>query len=681
MAFIPPHTDEENVVDNYFGTTIDDRFRWLEDSESARTTAWVTAQRRYCEDFIQSYSSRQAFHERLIELMRTSWMGVPVERNSVALAMVRQVGESRASIWCLDEAGQPQRRLLDPVEVSSSEEASIAIADLSRDGSTFAYTIRVGGADEVEMRVAKMAAPTENIGHLPKCRYSGIQLSHNGTRIWFSRYEEVGPRVYVMDDVSMGIEREIFGQNFGIGDMIGIELAPDEAELLITVWHGSSGDHSEVYIVNLEHPGEPIVVVNDIQARFDACFAGDHLVISTRWNAPNGRIFATPRTNLSRNEWREIVNESEKPIQAYSAVGGALFVVRLDGAACSLERVNVSGGSIAPVPLPGRGTVSAPEGEWENRRAYFTYTSWFTPNKVYSLDVGTGEYSVIGSPEALIDTTEYSATEATYQSCDGTDVPITVLQKRHGLSSSDAPTILTGYGGFNISLTPAFSASAIAWLDQGGAYAIANIRGGGELGESWHKAGMRERKQNVFDDFAAAAEWLVESGITSHKRLALRGGSNGGLLVGALITQNPGICGAVVCAVPLLDMIRYHKFLVARFWIPEYGCSENEEEFNWLIKYSPYHSVVANTQYPAVLFVTGEKDTRVDPLHARKMAAALQMANRSSEARPILLHYEAEGGHSAGRPIEAEANVGADTLAFLYHELMEPRRADGSPLT
>ncbi len=678
MGFTPPLTPEENLQEDFFGNVVVDKYRWLEDADSAPTIEWVAAQRLYCDHFIRSYPSRVVFHKRLMELMQTEWMSVPVVRAGTGLAMLRKAGESRPSLWRLDKSAMPMERLLETSDISSSSESSISLADLSRDGHVFAYALRNGGADEVEIRIAKVGSPTASLLRLPIGRYSGIQLSHDGSKLWFSRYSERGPRVYVVDDVATGQEREIFGEMFGPGDMIGIELASDDRALLATVWHGSSGDHSEVYMLDSEGLNKPFIVVNDIQARFDVSFAGDYIVIATRWDAPNGRVFVADKMDAGRTNWREIVGQRDQPLQSYSTVGGMLFVVRLEGSACLMERFDLEDGSVTSIALPGRGTVSAPEGDWANTEAFFNFSSWFEPSTVYGIDTATGQIRVINPIKIPLDAALYTAQEETYQSKDATAIPITILRKSSAGQAASAPTILTGYGGFNISITPTFSAGIITWLDQGGVYAVANIRGGGEMGESWHRAGMRELKQNVFDDFAAAANWLVNTGVTTHERLALRGGSNGGLLVGALITQHPHICGAAVCAVPLLDMVRYHKFLVARFWIPEYGSSDNRDEFDWLIKYSPYHNVRRNVSYPAVLFVTGEKDTRVDPLHARKMTAALQMANRSEQARPVILHYEAEGGHSAGRPVEAEANVGADTLAFVYHELTEPRGADGT---
>ena len=678
MTLMPPVTMKVNVEEDYHGVSICDHFRWLEDADSGETASWVSAQREYCKEFICAYSTRSHFRSRVCELLQRPWMGVPRRRGDTFLAMVRLAGESRSSLWQLDENAKPIKRLIDPQNVSSNNEASISLADISHDGRVLAYSLRTGGADEVEVRFVSVCSPSVVTHTLQLGRYSGIQLSKDGQAAWVSRYTANGPRVFAVDLAGGGCEHEVFGSAFGAGDMIGIELNSDETYLLVTVWHGSSGDHSEVYLLPLHAPFQVKAVVNDIHALFDAEFAGDNIVIRTRWDAPNGRVMCANIEQPSREHWREVVPERDCPIQSLSAVGGALFLVRLDGSACSLERWSLEGGTPTLVELPGRGTTTAPQGEWGGQYSYLSYTSWFMPSTTYCMNNESCVLTALGDSDLGYDPNDFVVTDTSYASFDGTVVPISVLSKRGTAFDGTAPTILTAYGGFNISVTPSYAPGTISWLEQGGVYAVANIRGGGEFGEAWHVAGMRGHKQNVFDDFAAAANWLVEARLTSHERLAIRGGSNGGLLVGALITQWPQICAVAVCGVPLLDMLRYHKFLVARFWIPEYGSSDDPEQFRWLHSYSPYHKVQSNVQYPAVLFVTGEKDTRVDPLHARKMTAALQMANNAKYGRPVLLHYEAEGGHSAGRPTEAEADVTADTLAFIYHELMEPRTAMGT---
>jgi prolyl oligopeptidase len=392
------------------------------------------------------------------------------------------------------------------------------------------------------------------------------------------------------------------------------------------------------------------------------------LFLETNWKAPNGRVLATPVGQPgTRERWMEIVPERPYALESAAAIGDKLILSYLENASSRVVMVTPGGAPVREIALPAIGTVTGIAGDWNSNEAFYGFTSYNQPLTWYRFDVATGDQKIWFQPNLPMDPTKFDVQQVWYESRDGTRVPMFLFHKQGLKPDSNTPALLYGYGGFNVNLTPAFNSTALVWAELGGIYAVANLRGGGEFGEKWHEAGMREHKQNVFDDFIAAAEWLIGNHYSSPSKLAIEGGSNGGLLTGAALTQHPGLFGAVICAVPLLDMIRYHEFKVARFWVPEYGSAEDSSQFEYLYNYSPYHHVDKGRQYPAVLFVTGDSDTRVDPLHARKMTALLQASTAS--AKPILLYYDTKSGHAGGKPVSRLIDDATAELVFLTSQL------------
>jgi len=430
---------------------------------------------------------------------------------------------------------------------------------------------------------------------------------------------------------------------------------------------GSTAEVSELYVQDLT-TGEPIKpVVKDIDARFYGWIVDDKLFLQTNWNAPNNKILLVDLNNPDQQNWTEIVPESDAVIEGFSLAGGKLFVNYLENVVSSVKVFNVDGTHIRDIAFPSLGSVSSVGGRWASNEAFFVYNSFHVPTTIYRYDVETGDQQIWDQLKVPVNTDIVAVEQVWYESKDGTKVPMFVVHPKDIELDGSIPTLMTAYGGFNASMTPFFSAFAVMWVEKGGAFAIPNLRGGGEFGEKWHKAGMLENKQNVFDDFIAAAEWLIAKGYTSPSKLAIMGGSNGGLLVGAALTQRPDLYKAVVCTYPLLDMIRYHNFLVARFWVSEYGSSEDAEQFKYLLDYSPYHNVKEGTEYPSVLFITGDADTRVAPLHARKMTALLQAKTGSDN--PVLLLYDTKAGHSGGMPVSKQIEDATDELQFILWQL------------
>jgi prolyl oligopeptidase len=407
--------------------------------------------------------------------------------------------------------------------------------------------------------------------------------------------------------------------------------------------------------------------VDDLPANFEGDVEAGHLYLRTNWQAPNSRIVDIDLASPGRDHWRTIVPEGPSAIESFSLAGGKLFVRYLDNVSTRIGVFDPTGKLVREIKFPALGTAGGMTGRWSSDEAFYTFASFAQPTTIYRYNTSTGNQEEWARINVPIATDQIEVKQVWYQSKDKTRIPMFLVYKKGLKLDSNRPTYLTGYGGFNLSLTPSFSALAAYWAENGGVFAQPGLRGGGEFGEKWHRAGMLENKQNVFDDFIGAAEWLISNHYTRSSRLAIGGGSNGGLLVGAALTQRPDLFQAVVCSFPLLDMVRYQNFLVARFWVPEYGSSEDAKQFPYILKYSPYHNVKKGVKYPAVLLISGDSDTRVAPLHARKMAALLQASTGSD--RPILLHYDTKAGHSGGLPVTKQIDNLTDELSFLFWQL------------
>ena len=436
----------------------------------------------------------------------------------------------------------------------------------------------------------------------------------------------------------------------------------------MVVWVLEGWSRSDLYVKDLKTEGAPFVAVAE---KIDALFQGEvidgTLYLLTNWEAPRYRLFAVDPRKPGRADWKPLIPQTDAVLSEVHVVGGRILALYLKDAASRLTVYGVSGKKVRDIALPGLGSIEKVDGRHDGQEAFFGFSSYTVPPSVYRYDLKTGAVTLWEQIRTDLDLSGLEVNQVFYRSKDGTRVPMFVVHRKGLRLDGGNPTVLYGYGGFNISLTPAFTRAVVLWLERGGIYAVANLRGGGEYGEDWHRAGMLERKQNVFDDFIAAASWLVERKYTRPDRLAIYGGSNGGLLVGAALTQRPDLFRAVVCAVPLLDMLRYENFQIARLWVPEYGSAANEAQFRVLRAYSPYHNVKDGTAYPAVLLEAAESDSRVDPMHARKMAARLQKATSSKQ--PVLLRIETRAGHGIGKPLTKVVDEAADTWTFLLWQL------------
>jgi prolyl oligopeptidase len=463
---------------------------------------------------------------------------------------------------------------------------NVSLAYVDNKARTVAYAVRQGGEDEVAIRFLDMAARKDLPFELPKEHYFDVVFSHEQNAVFYSKHTPQGPRVFrheIGSDTSS--DKLIFGEQYGPQNIIGLSDSEDGRLLLYEVLYGSSSDQTDIYIQSVE-VGSPIVtVVKDVPSRFHARFAGRRLYIHTNENAPSNRIVAVDLDNLSRDAWVEVVPESSAVLQDFAVIGGHIAGLYLENVQSSVRIFTDDGKRLPDLPTPSIGTVAVLEGTWSSPEAFLQFTSFNIPTTVYRFDIRSPHLSVFHRLDVPFNGDDLELKQVWVESRDKTKVPMFILHKKSLELDGSNPAIMTGYGGFNLNMLPAFSARAAFWVERGGVFALPALRGGGELGEPWHQAGMKEKKQNVFDDFIAAAEWLIANKYTQPSKLAISGGSNGGLLVGAALTQRPELFRAVVCSYPLLDMVRYHQFLVARYWVPEYGSSEDQEQFKYIYAY------------------------------------------------------------------------------------------------
>ena len=692
----PPPTRRDDVVETLHGRVIADPYRWLEDGTGAEVREWSAAQTARTESVLKDRPEYAELRGRLEALLRIGTVEAPhpvTRADGVVRYFYRRQGpgQDQPVLFVREGLHGEDRALIDPNRMSADGTTSLDWWSPSWDGGLLAYGLSDCGDENSTLRVLDVATgrdlgPTEVI---TRARYASIAWLPDATGFYYSRFPEKGSvppgeeayhkRIY---EHRIGRDAEgdplVFGAGRPMTDTPSVEISPNGRWLVASVHRGWS--RRELHVLDRAATGDarwiPVATPQD-DAIYEATTLDDHLLVRTNDGAPMYRLFrveldaASPTLVAPRAAWREIIPPSKDVLAHVSAVGGDVFAVFIVDARSVVRRYGADGTPKGEVPLPTLGTVPDVLGEWNGREAFFSFTSFAVPAMVFRIDLATGQPTLWAEVKPPIDPAEFVVTQERARSRDGTSIPMFVSHRRGLVRDGSAPALLGGYGGFNISQMPAWSGARYAFLERGGVAVTANLRGGGEYGEAWHRAGMLAKKQNVFDDVTAVAEHLVATKLTSSDRLAILGGSNGGLLVGAAVTQRPDLFRAAVCMVPLLDMIRYHRFLIARLWIPEYGSADDPEQFRWLEAYSPYHQIKAGVRYPAVLFSTAEGDTRVDPLHARKMAARLQAETGSD--RPVLLRIESRAGHGAGKPISKRVDESALIYTFLLWQLGQPR--------
>jgi prolyl oligopeptidase len=675
-----PPARKDDVVEKMHGVAVADPYRWLEDGTSREVQQWVEKENAVTRSVLDRVPGRAKIHERLSTLLEIGSLGTPVPRRGRLFNTARQGKENQPILYVRDRQGGAERVLLDPNKLAADGTVALDWWFPSRDGKLLAYGLSKNGNEQSTLQVRDVDTGKDRPDVIERARACSLAWLPDGTGFYYTRYpagagkgeENYDRRVFLHrlgDDPAK--DAEVFGKGRAREDWPNVALSPDGRWLVVTVEQGWS--RTEVYFRDRTKDGAKFVpLVEGVEALFDVTPRDDRFYVHTNDGAPRYRVFRVDPLKPARADWKEIIPQGEDVLEGVTAVGKVLVAQYVRKASARLRLFGENGKAREEVNLPTLGSLTGVGGEWDGDEAFFGFQSFTVPQTVYRIDLAAKTEQILGKWEQVkadIDFAAYEVERVSYKSKDGTPVTMFLAHKKGLKPDGKTPTLLYGYGGFNVSLTPSFSASRFLFLEHGGLLAVANLRGGGEYGEDWHQAGMLARKQNVFDDFLAAAEWLIDKGYTDRNHLAIQGGSNGGLLVGAALTQRPDLFRAVVCQVPLLDMVRYQRFLIARLWIPEYGSAENEKDFRWLYAYSPYHHVKDGVKYPAVLLATAESDTRVDALHARKMAARLQAATASRGDRPVLLRIEPKAGHGAGKPRALVLDELTDTWSFLFWQL------------
>jgi prolyl oligopeptidase len=674
----PPPVQADPVTDDYFDTKITDSYRWLEDAKSAQTREFIDAQNAYTTRYLKQAKIRNQIVDDLDPLENVTESSAPRERAGSYFFEKRLSGEQQYSIYVRHGWTGKDERLLDPAVISRDTNTSVQLEDVSRDGSLIAYGLKQGGADEHSIHVFEVKTKKTLEDELPAARYFGSVFSPDGKSIYYARNNKEGTLLFQhvlgtrpsKDVLIFG--REFHGEPLGPIDLFGPAITDDGRYLVIQIDRGVPARRVDIVFRDLTKPGTPFeVLVWGLDAHFQTIYAHGTWVTKTDYNAPNGKITAADPGVLP-DAWKTLVPEGHDVIEDWSIVGGKLYVNRLKDVKTDTTVFSLDGKPAGKIDYDEIGSASTMVGRTTDRYGYFSFESFIRPWTIYRLDTTTGKREIFFKPKIDFDTSQYELKQVFFESKDGTRIPMFIAGQKGLKKDGTERLLMTGYGGFQVSMTPEWNPAYAWWIQQGGWFAMPNLRGGDEYGEHWHEQGMFEKKQNVFDDWFAAAQHLIDNKYTSPQHFAIRGRSNGGLLMGASITQHPELFSAVWCGYPLLDMLRYQKFLVGRYWTTEYGSAENKKQFPFLLKYSPYQNVKEGTAYPAVMFFTGDSDTRVDPLHARKMTPLLQAA--STSGRPILLHYSLSGGHSAGVSVDQKIQDDADELAFLWTETGQPAR-------
>ena len=680
-----PPTKIEPVVEKIHGVEIVDPYRWLEDGASPAVKDWTAKQNVYTRSALDKLPGRDKIHARFETLLDIGSLSTPEPAKGRYFYTKREGKQNQPILYVREGLHGKDRVLVDPNALDKEGTTALDWYFPSDDGTLLAYGLSANGSEQSTLRVRDVAGGKDLPDVIEQARACSLAWTPDAKGFYYTRYPTEGAvpkgdEKYHRRVFFHGLggdpakDREVFGEGRAKEDWPNVALSPDGRWLVVTVEQGWA--KTEVYYADLHAPADrrgPVFqpLVEKVDALFSVTPRNDRFYVQTNEKAPRSRVLVVdPKEPAPHDKWKEILPEDKDVLEGFAVVGDVIAAQYMSQASSRLRLFGAAGKPLQEVPLPTLGTLAGLGGEWDGDELLFGFQSFTAPQTVYRLDLkkpAEAKAELWGRVEADVDFSQYEVEQVTYPSKDKTPVTMFLAHKKGVAMDGANPTLLYGYGGFNVSLTPSFGASRFLFLEQGGVLAIANLRGGGEYGEEWHQAGMLGKKQNVFDDFIAAAEWLVEHKVTNRDRLAIQGGSNGGLLMGAALTQRPELFRAVVCQVPLLDMLRYEKFQIARLWIPEYGSAEDPEQFKWLYAYSPYHHVKDGTAYPAVLIEAAESDSRVDPLHARKMAARLQAATSSD--RPILLRLETKAGHGQGKPRAKVVEELTDVWSFLFSQL------------
>lgn len=666
-----PETRKDTIVDTYFGEQISDPYRWLEDDRSEETAAWVKAQNEVTFAYLDKIPFRNQLRKQLEDKWNYEKIGAPFVEGEYTYYYKNDGLQNQSVLYRKDKSGK-EEIFLDPNTFSNDGTTSLADVSFTEDGSLVAYAISEGGSDWRKIIVLN-AKDKSVIGEtLVDVKFSGISWYKN-EGFYYSSYDKpTGSELSAKTDqhklyyhklgTSQKEDKVIFGDKIK-RRYVGGYVTDDQKYLVITAANATSGN--ELYLKNLSNPNAPIqTIVSGFDNDYSIIDSKDgKLFIVTNLNAPNKKLVAVDEANITdKNAWTDVIAETENVLDL-SKAGGYFFAHYMKDAVSVVKQFDYSGKMVREIQLPGLGTASGFDDKKDAKELYYSFTNYITPGTIYKMDIATGKSEVYQQPKVKFNPENYESKQVFYTSKDGTKVPMMITHKKGLKLDGTNPTMLYAYGGFNVSLTPSFSIANAVWLENGGVYAVPNLRGGGEYGKNWHIAGTKMQKQNVFDDFIAAAQYLIDNKYTSSEKLAIRGGSNGGLLVGATMTQRPDLMKVALPAVGVLDMLRYHTFTAGAGWAYDYGTAEDSKEmFQYLKGYSPVHNVKEGVSYPATMITTGDHDDRVVPAHSFKFAAELQAKNKGNN--PMLIRIDVNAGHGAGKSVQQTINENADIQAF-----------------
>ena len=674
-----PPARKSDQIDDYHGVKVADPYRWLEDLDSEETRNWVEAENKLSFGFLASIPARTALKERLTKLWNYEKYGIPFKEGSRYFYTRNSGLQNQAVLYTVTSLNAEPQMVLDPNTLSADGTVALSGMQVSPDGKLLAYSLSASGSDWQEWKVRDVETGKDLSDQLKWVKFSGASWTRDGKGFFYSRYSEPKGDTLKATNYFQKVYYHALGTSQS-EDVLVYEqpdqkdwlfsgtVSEDGKYLIITVFQGTDVKN-RVYVKDLKTKDAPVVKLLD---DFDAAYTfvgneGPRFWFQTDLGAPRGKIIEIDTTNPARNNWRVVVPESNETLQTSTFVNNKFVLNYLKDAYTQVKIFDTNGKLISDVSFPGIGSAEGFGGKATDKETFYSFTGFTTPATIYRYDMTTGQSTIFRQPKVDFNPDVYETKQVFYTSKDGTKVPMFITYKKGLKLDGTNPTYLYGYGGFNISLTPAFSVGNLVWMEMGGVYAQPNLRGGGEYGEDWHQGGMKLKKQNVFDDFIAAAQWLIDNKYTSKSKLAIGGGSNGGLLVGAALTQRPDLFGAALPAVGVMDMLRFQKFTIGWAWVSDYGASDDASEFKALYAYSPLHNIKPGTSYPPTMITTADHDDRVWPGHSFKFAAALQAAQGGSA--PILIRIETKAGHGAGKPTSKIIEEIADRWAFLIKTL------------
>ena len=672
-----PQTRQVDQVDDYHGTIVPDPYRWLEDLDSPETAEWIAAQNQVTADYLDQISNREKIKERLTQLWNYERYSAPFREGDRYFYSKNDGLQNQSILYTLKSLQDKAKVLLDPNKLSADGTIALAGISISDDGRLIAYGLSQAGSDWVEWKVRDIESGVDLPDHLKWVKFSGASWTKDSLGFYYSRYD--APQGDALAEVNyyqklyyhrvgtpQNQDRLVYDRADQKEWGFSAGVTEDGNYLIISVWKGTDSKNL-VFYQDLTQVNSPVVeLISDFKSSYG--FIGNEgslFWFQTDLNAPRGRVVAIDINQPIHppEDWSEITPQTSETLESIGILNNQFVANYLQDAHTVIKIFTLEGSFVREVDLPSIGSAGGFGGKQQDTETFYTFTSFTTPNTIYHYDMVTGISTIYRRPEVDFQPAAYEISQVFYPSKDGTQIPMFITHKKGLVLDGNNPTLLYAYGGFNVSLTPYFSVSNLVWMEMGGVYAIANLRGGGEYGEEWHEAGMKLQKQNVFDDFIAAAEWLISHQYTSSQKLAISGASNGGLLVGACITQRPDLFAAALPAVGVMDMLRFHKFTIGWAWCSEYGSPDNPEEFAAIYAYSPLHNLKAGTTYPATMITTADHDDRVVPSHSFKFAAALQSVHQGEN--PVLIRVETKAGHGAGKPISKVIAEIADEWGFL----------------